>query len=766
MKTSGVGMYSRFLSAAALVLYLSACSAPSVSPPVSQDVRETAEEALTADILESEPAVTTSFSDAITEVAFLDAYQPTAWKPLSVLPRAENNWFQLAPGRFEFVSQSYCLHAGTHAPSGGKGYLWASLEGPRAGIIRSILQRSVDHPEIPQRQIQTLIWAVLAQAQFNEMPPQRQAVAATLLTPEELARLNGSALGLVRDQVLERAVQNLPEPARAALRARAELRRRFLDAESTYEDLEEAAVLAGAAPEENEIRHVPASRWSYNPDGYFVRYRPNGYKRLRIQLYVPDRFTLERNAAGAITKIADRAGNRIEVKYADGEEAAPAGGSPASNRAEAAVRAHRIERVRFVRPVRIGPEIAFAIQDSWTDVGWSIVGDQTEELEVLAEPFPGIEARRRKAAAMEGEVARLEGELGAGGTSGTRVDVRDLGHLVLALRASLGEKQLSGWQADHLGLAEEAWAWALCRHLGDCARSADQSARRGRQIERTLSGPRTGSMHGAGSRPHARDLLQQDTPGGPDGGAMPANTSEQRLAPSGRNGGRPDDGGARSEDRPPLLRESGTPPTGKPIPPDLAPPPSDIPRPEPEDYGPDTGGDEQDTPYEDKKDEEEPDEEQCEEVRNQIQWLQRVRDAYQNKEYLEDAREHDMPGMEGDSNELSYDEWVKHNIQLEMAKEEGGDISEVDVEAAMSTDSNCQVDAPPRGTYTGNGTPGVVWDAYRWHEQVHRENCQADPDWYDTAVESPKAMQQEEVEAYNEAIEVLKEYLEAHCGGV
>ena len=55
------------------------------------------------------------------------------------------------PGRNQFQAASYCLHAGTHGPGRGDGYLYAPLEGSRSGVIRAILQGSVGHPELPQQ---------------------------------------------------------------------------------------------------------------------------------------------------------------------------------------------------------------------------------------------------------------------------------------------------------------------------------------------------------------------------------------------------------------------------------------------------------------------------------------------------------------------------------------------------------------------------------------------------------------------------------------
>src|SRR2546428_1745196 len=101
-------------------------------------------------ILGNEPPITTSLADALTEVAFLDNFTPEFPLPLGTAPRTKEGEYKLRPGAYRYEAQSYCLHAGTHAPGRGEGYLYAPLRGPRAPIIRNLLRRSVQHPEIHQ----------------------------------------------------------------------------------------------------------------------------------------------------------------------------------------------------------------------------------------------------------------------------------------------------------------------------------------------------------------------------------------------------------------------------------------------------------------------------------------------------------------------------------------------------------------------------------------------------------------------------------------
>ncbi|MBW1767226.1 MAG: hypothetical protein JRJ65_09285, partial [Deltaproteobacteria bacterium] len=165
-------------------------------------------------ILKSKPPITTGISDAVTEVPFLDDFYPEGAVPMGVLPRTPEGGFVLEqPGNYVFESQSYCLKAGTYAPSegrGGAGHLYAPQKGPQVDIIRSILQNSLNHPEIPQHDIQTLLWAVLSRTKIRNMSLRMRLTAAKLLTLKEIFRINGGALGLIPKRLVERAFEKLP----------------------------------------------------------------------------------------------------------------------------------------------------------------------------------------------------------------------------------------------------------------------------------------------------------------------------------------------------------------------------------------------------------------------------------------------------------------------------------------------------------------------------------------------------------------------------
>lgn len=236
--------------------------------------------------LKGEEPVSTSFKDTKNEVVLPDSFSPKTVKSLFSLPIGPGGGFLLQPGAYEAVVQSFCLHAGAHGPSKGDGYLYAPLKGSKEAVIRSLLRGIVKHPEIPQHNVQSLIWAIEARAKLIELSPELQQAAFALLTKKQIWDMNGGALGLVPDSVLDRALNSVPPEARRIFELQAELRRKLADPNTTFAEIERIAVLAGPAPQDGPV--IPSGRWSAHPGGFFVRYLPDGYSQTRLVVYVPE----------------------------------------------------------------------------------------------------------------------------------------------------------------------------------------------------------------------------------------------------------------------------------------------------------------------------------------------------------------------------------------------------------------------------------------------------------------------------------------------
>ena len=239
-------------------------------------------------LLGGKAPITTSLSDAKWADATKDGFTPReAERSLMTLQRTPNGGFVVQPGYYSLQTQSYCLKAGTHGPGGGDGYLYAPPKGPAEDPVMSIVRNSVQHPEIHQHDIQTLLWAIIARAKFEDLNPEAKATASRLLTPRQLASLNRNALDVLSGNALTDALGGVPEPLRQIAQAEANLRQMLTTPGASYAEMERVAVLSGAAPLGEGSQGVPSGRWSLHPDGYYVRYIPSGYSSTRVEIWVP-----------------------------------------------------------------------------------------------------------------------------------------------------------------------------------------------------------------------------------------------------------------------------------------------------------------------------------------------------------------------------------------------------------------------------------------------------------------------------------------------
>lgn len=267
-------------------------------------------------LLKEEPPVSTSLDDAVYDIQFLDDYNPGKGASAIFLPLTPQAGLPLLPGLWEGSFQSYCLRAGTYAPGEGDGYAFAPLKGKQADIVANVLKNSVYHPEIKQQNIQLLLWAIIARSKPSECNKEIQQTAKVLLTSREYDRLNGGALGKIPPPILNAALQKLPPVARDVFQAEAKLREMFVSPVlAPYHEVESVAVRVGEVLAPPDSRDISWGRWSYDPDGFFIRYFPSGYSTTRIQVYYPENFIIETDNNGLITTISDRQGMKINIEY-------------------------------------------------------------------------------------------------------------------------------------------------------------------------------------------------------------------------------------------------------------------------------------------------------------------------------------------------------------------------------------------------------------------------------------------------------------------
>lgn len=256
--------------------------------------------------LETQPLTTSLDAAYDTKVLRADAVTAPS-QPLAQQPRTPSGAFLLAPGVYEYDARSYCLRAGTHGESRGRGYLPAALTGARAGVIEEVLRGAARHPEVPQQHVQLLLWAIIAQTDFDAMPTGLQQTARTLLAPSDLLALQGGPLSLIGSDRLEafgaqvnQQLASLSGPMQRAFQAEAGIRDLLVGSQSPgsgfnevgiteagFEAFERLAVPAGVAPPDANAPDVDYGAWVWHPGGYYLSYRPRGYSRTNVRIYVP-----------------------------------------------------------------------------------------------------------------------------------------------------------------------------------------------------------------------------------------------------------------------------------------------------------------------------------------------------------------------------------------------------------------------------------------------------------------------------------------------
>src|SRR5919205_344509 len=140
----------------------------------------------TPNLLGDKQPITTSLPDAKWGDSSKDGFTPREpERSLMTLQRTPNGGFVLQPGYYMFQDQSYCLKAGTHGPGGGDGYLFAPPKGPAEDAVMTIVRNSVNHPEIPQHDVQVLIWALIARTKTSQLQGGAKTAAEKLLTSRQ-----------------------------------------------------------------------------------------------------------------------------------------------------------------------------------------------------------------------------------------------------------------------------------------------------------------------------------------------------------------------------------------------------------------------------------------------------------------------------------------------------------------------------------------------------------------------------------------------------
>ncbi len=210
------------------------------------------------------------YTTAQPEIA--DSIKP---RSLMELPQTQYGGFVLKPGFYEAEFKTYCLQPGTPDPHSGDAYFQGNISGNNKDIVETALLNSREHTEIPQRNIQLLLWSVVSGSDFNKLSYSVQSDAAKLLTPKQIFKLKGGVMGAIRTVSYTTGLFN----------ANNDINRLFETGVSSYEAFEKLAVLK--EPSQVRIKNAKPDQWYKEPENYFIRYYPLSYQKVRIQVFVP-----------------------------------------------------------------------------------------------------------------------------------------------------------------------------------------------------------------------------------------------------------------------------------------------------------------------------------------------------------------------------------------------------------------------------------------------------------------------------------------------
>jgi len=240
------------LKTSVIILALCACSSPKSS---------------------YQSSITTSVSHEEFEQPEIAGYDTAA--SLMTLPQTQFGGFVLQPGLYEGEFKTYCLQPGTPDPRQGDAYIQGPMFGHRKEIIESILKNSLQHPNMEQRNIQLLLWSVVSGSDYNKLSAGVQMDAAQLLSSRQIYELKGGLAGMIKSFAQSSGL----------LTVNSDMRRLFETGMNTYEAYEKIAVRN--EPATVVRRGVKADQWYKQTDGYFVRYFPESYKKVKVQVFVP-----------------------------------------------------------------------------------------------------------------------------------------------------------------------------------------------------------------------------------------------------------------------------------------------------------------------------------------------------------------------------------------------------------------------------------------------------------------------------------------------
>ena len=266
-------------------------------------------------LLKGEPPLSTTIKDAkIWGWPNFSKVQLTSPITLTDADRDDNNLFTLKPGHYKMTLKSFCGKGYTYGPTQGEGYVWGPWKGSKATFIQTLLKSYNAKPEVPQRNVQLLIWSILAKVKPQDMGNEAKSALLALVGEDGMNILKDGAADYMTGKVADELYKKASKELRPLLEYDNKIRGLNREANATYADFERLSVLKAPADIKSEIA---GGIWNISPKGYMIRYQPHGYSQTDVEVIVPRIAHFTRDSIKRVTQVRWDDGMSIDIAYSD-----------------------------------------------------------------------------------------------------------------------------------------------------------------------------------------------------------------------------------------------------------------------------------------------------------------------------------------------------------------------------------------------------------------------------------------------------------------
>lgn len=316
-----------------------------------------------SDLMKGEAPLTTTMDD-VSHYGFpeFDGWNPIQTTTVTASHRTPEGAWKLQPGSYTAEMHTFCLRGYTYGPTAGMGYLSGPWKGGKAIFINDLLHRYSKDSTVDQRDMQLLLWAVLARVNPKDMKGGAQRALLKLMGDDGPRLMAEGALDHFADKAANDLFSKADNAMKPILQFENQMRGMFAQANSTFDEFERLAVLE--APEDLKT-DIPRGRWLLHPKGYWYRYAPKGYSRTSMDIVVPRKPVVVKDDLKRVTSLTVGDDFKVEITYND--EVAPF-----KVPGETDLTAYAVKHIKSVAPhaKTAGQTVTFdKAVDAWVFVG-------------------------------------------------------------------------------------------------------------------------------------------------------------------------------------------------------------------------------------------------------------------------------------------------------------------------------------------------------------------------------------------------------------